>query len=40
MGRVYVSAESGGLTAQDSFGMHETPDNEQYVRNVVHWLDF
>lgn len=40
LGRVFVSAESGGLTAQDSFGMHETPDNEQYVRNVVHWLDF
>jgi hypothetical protein len=38
-GRVYVSGESGGLTAQSSFGMHETPDNEQFVRNIIHWLD-
>jgi hypothetical protein len=38
-GRVYVSAESGGLTAQNTFGMQETPDNERYVRNIVHWLD-
>ena len=38
-GRVYVSGESGGLTAQNTFGMHLTPDNEQFVRNVVHWLD-
>ena len=38
-GRVYVSGESGGLTAQNSFGMQETPDNEQFVRNIVHWLD-
>jgi hypothetical protein len=37
-GRVYVSGESGGLTAQSSFGMHETPDNERYVRNILHWL--
>ena len=39
-GRVYISGESGGLTAQTSFGMQETPDNEQYVRNIVHWLDY
>ena len=38
-GRVYVSGESGGLTAQSSFGMQETPDNEQFVRNIIHWLD-
>lgn len=38
-GRVYISGESGGLTAQNSFGMHQTPDNEQYVRQIVHWLD-
>jgi len=38
-GRVYVSSESGGLTAQSSFGMQETPDNEQFVRNIIHWLD-
>ena len=39
-GRVYVSGESGGLTAQNRFGMQFTPDNEQFVRNVIHWLDF
>jgi hypothetical protein len=39
-GRIYLSAESGGLTAQNTFGMQETPDNEQYVRNIVHWLDY
>jgi len=38
-GRVYVSGESGGLTAQNTFGMQETPDNEQFLRNVIHWLD-
>jgi hypothetical protein len=38
-GRVYVSGESGGLTAQNAFGMQFTPDNEQYLRNVIHWLD-
>jgi hypothetical protein len=38
-GRVYVSGESGSLTAQNSFGMQETPDNEQFVRNIIHWLD-
>jgi hypothetical protein len=38
-GRVYVSGESGGLTAQTGFGMQDTPDNEQFLRNVVHWLD-
>ena len=38
-GRVYVSGESGGLTAQDSFGMQFTPDNAQYVLNIIHWLD-
>jgi hypothetical protein len=39
-GRVYVSGESGGLAAQESFGMQFTPDNEQYVLNIVHWLDY
>ena len=39
-GRVYVSGESGGLTAQDSFGMQFTPQNAQYVLNIVHWLDY
>lgn len=38
-GRVYVSGESGSLTAQSTFGMQETPDNEQFVRNIIHWLD-
>jgi cysteine-rich repeat protein len=37
-GRVYVSGESGGLTVQ-GFGMHETPDNEQFLLNLIHWLD-
>jgi hypothetical protein len=39
-GRVYVSGESGGLTAQNRFGMQFTPDNEQYVLNIIHWLDY
>jgi cysteine-rich repeat protein len=39
-GRVYVSGESGGLTAQDGFGMQFTPENEQYLLNILHWLDF
>ena len=43
-GRVYVAGEAGGLTAQATFsgftfGMHVTPDNEQYLLNVVRWLD-
>src|SRR5262249_8466792 len=38
-GRVYVSGESGGLTAQNSFGMQFTPGNEQFLRNIIHWLD-
>jgi hypothetical protein len=38
-GRVYVSGESGGLTAQTSFGMQFTVGNEQFLRNVIHWLD-
>ena len=37
-GRIFVSGEAGGLTAQDSFGMQETPQNERYVRNVMWWL--
>ncbi len=38
-GRVYINGEAGGLTAQTPFGMHFTPQNEQYLLNVVHWLD-
>ncbi len=42
-GRVYINGEAGGLTAQTVsgtlFGMHTTPQNEQYLLNVVHWLD-
>lgn len=41
-GRVYISGEAASLTAQTGrrvFGMHVTPDNEQYLRNIVHWLD-
>jgi hypothetical protein len=38
-GRIYVSGESGGLTAQTSFGMQFTPQNEQFLRNIIHWLD-
>jgi len=37
-GRIFVSGEAGGLTAQDSFGMQETPQNERYLRNVLWWL--
>jgi cysteine-rich repeat protein len=39
-GRVYVSGESGCLTAQNAFGMQFTPDNKQYVLNIIHWLDY
>jgi cysteine-rich repeat protein len=39
LGRVFVSGEAGALTAQSSFGMQFTPDNEQYVLNIIHWLD-
>jgi hypothetical protein len=38
-GRIYVSGESGGLTAQNSAGMQFTPQNAQFVRNIVHWLE-
>ena len=37
-GRIFVSGEAGGLTAQDSFGMQETPQNERYLRNILWWL--
>lgn len=37
-GRVFVSAEAGGLTAQSTFGMQRTPENERYLRNVLWWL--
>jgi len=43
-GRVIVLAEAAMSTTQQSaagnpIGMHQTPDNEQFVRNVLHWLD-
>jgi len=38
-GRVYVSGEAGGLTAQLAFGMQVTPENERFLRNVIAWLD-
>ena len=37
-GRVYVSGEAGGLTAQGPFGMQFTPDNERFLRNILWWL--
>jgi hypothetical protein len=37
-GRVYVSGEAGGLTAQNTFGMQFTPDNERFLRNILWWL--
>jgi hypothetical protein len=38
-GKVYLAGEAGSLTAQNTFGMQITPDNEQYVLNIAHWLD-
>jgi hypothetical protein len=38
-GKVYVAGEAGSLTAQNTFGMHMTPYNEQYLLNIIHWLD-
>ena len=43
-GRVIVLAEAAMSTTQVSaagnpVGMHQTPENEQFVRNVLHWLD-
>jgi hypothetical protein len=38
-GRVYVSGEAGGLTAQVTFGMQFTPENERFLRNIIAWLD-
>ena len=37
-GRVFVSAEAGGITAQNTFGMQFTPENERYLRNILWWL--
>ncbi len=37
-GRVFVSGEAGGLTAQGPFGMQFTPQNERYLRNILWWL--
>jgi hypothetical protein len=39
-GRVYVAGEAGSLTAQNTFGMQFTPENERYLLNVVDWLDY
>lgn len=42
-GKVYVQAEASALSAQvkpsGMMGMQITPDNEQYLRNIIHWLD-
>lgn len=43
-GRVIVLGEAAMSTTQVSaggnpVGMHQTPENEQFVRNVLHWLD-
>jgi len=44
LGRVYCSGEAAMFTAQVSrtgaeFGMSATPDNEQYLLNIMHWFD-
>jgi hypothetical protein len=42
-GRVYASGEAAMFTAQQfgttKFGMQVTPYNEQFLLNVLHWLD-
>ena len=39
-GRVYVSSEAGGFTAQTvPGGFVDHPQNQQLVLNVIHWLD-
>ena len=43
-GRAVVLAEAAMLTAQlsvqgNAIGMHQTPENEQFLRNILHWLD-
>jgi hypothetical protein len=42
-GRVYVSGDADMHTAliraEGAFGMHRTAHNEQYLLNVMHWLD-
>jgi hypothetical protein len=39
-GRVFVAGEAGSLTAQGTFGMQFTPENERYVLNIIDWLDY
>jgi hypothetical protein len=42
-GRVYASAEAAMFTARSNargpWGMQVTDDNEQYLLNIIHWLD-